>query len=243
VGSLTDLLFELSSEERMAILRRLSDEPLKLSHIASRLEFTVTETSRHLQRLEDIGLIQKESDGLYTATAYATLVLSLLPGLDFTSRNRTYFSEHSMSAIPPKFRNRMGELSTGKPLKDTMTTFSFIPRMILDAKEYAFSMKDSPIPLHGYETLNVQIDNRSILQEDRVYVGERLLEGVTRRFLSKVEVFLLVTEKEALFSAPYLNGNIDYCSFMSDDPNFKNWCKELFLHFWEKAKPNPSISS
>jgi predicted transcriptional regulator len=131
VGNLADLLFELSSEERMDILVKLNRKPMKLSHIAPELKITVAEASRHLQRLSDTGLIQKNSDGLYAVTPYGSLVLSLMPGLDFTSRNRGYFSEHLVSVIPHKFRNRIGELATGTLLSEMMTTFFKIFQQIL----------------------------------------------------------------------------------------------------------------
>lgn len=51
--NLCGLLFELSSAERMNMLNSLRNERLKLSHLAKRLDMTVTETSRHLQRLSD----------------------------------------------------------------------------------------------------------------------------------------------------------------------------------------------
>jgi predicted transcriptional regulator len=243
VGSLADLLFELSSEERMAILKRLSEEPLKLSHVASRLDLTVTEASRHLQRLVDNGLIRKDSDGLYTVTPYGALVLSLVPGLDFVSQNRTYFAEHSMSTIPPKFRNRIGELLTSEHLTDTIMTVTQYWEILNEAEEFIFSIKTNPLPALNDETIQIKTDSRSILQEGlSIPEAWQLLGGVTRRFLPKVEVFLLVTEKEALFSLPYLNGNIDYCAFMSGDPDFRSWCKDLFLHFWDEAKTNPSIA-
>lgn len=226
----------------MAILGRLSGESLRLSQVAGKLDITVAEASRHLQRLSDTGLIQKDADGRYGVTPYGSLVLSLVPGLDFASQNRAYFAEHSTLALPPKFRNRIGELSSGKHLKDTMATFGNIQEVLKDAEEFAFSMHNTPIPLDN-DPLFHKIDSRSILQEGMpIGEGWRLLEGVTRRFLKKVEVFLLVTEKKAIFGLPYLNGNIDYCAFIGKDPSFRGWCSDLFLYFWEEAKPNPSIS-
>ena len=242
MGNLADLLFELSSEERMTILKKLDEKPMKLSHIATKLKINVAEASRHLQRLSDTGLIEKNSDGLYVVTSYGSLVLSLMPALDFTSRNRDYFSEHSVSVIPPKFRNRIGELSTGTRLMEMMTTFSNIQQIFQGAEEFLFSMKPNPIPIIGIQ-LNETIEYKSILQEDFSLQGGRpLREGVKRRFLPKVEVFILVTEKEGLIALPFINGHIDTCAFIGKDPEFREWCKDLFLHYWEAATPNSSIS-
>ena len=60
---LCDLLFEFSSTERMNIMLSLQEERLKLSHVSNKLNMTVTETSRHLQRLSDIRLIEKDVGG------------------------------------------------------------------------------------------------------------------------------------------------------------------------------------
>jgi DNA-binding transcriptional ArsR family regulator len=45
------LLFELASESRLAILRELQKENLKMQEIARRLDVTATEAFRQLQRL------------------------------------------------------------------------------------------------------------------------------------------------------------------------------------------------
>jgi len=50
---LCDLLFELSSGDRMNIMLSLREQRLRLSHVAQRLEMTVTKASRHLQRLNE----------------------------------------------------------------------------------------------------------------------------------------------------------------------------------------------
>jgi predicted transcriptional regulator len=65
----------------MKILSNLSKEALKLSHLAQRQDMTVTEASRHLQRLNDADLISKDVKNLYKITPYGRLILSLLPTL------------------------------------------------------------------------------------------------------------------------------------------------------------------
>ena len=100
------LFFELPSDERMTILGNLSREALKLSHLAQRQDMTVTETSRHLQRLSDAELILKDSEGLYKVTPYGRLILSLLPSLSFVSGNRAYFQEHDTSDLPGRESQR-----------------------------------------------------------------------------------------------------------------------------------------
>ncbi len=109
--SLYDLLFEISSEERTKILLLLQKDHLRLSAIAKKEDSTVTEVSRHLQRLSDTMLIQKDADGLYYLTKYGELTLSMLDGLNFISAKKQYFLEHDAFVLPREFIHRLGELS------------------------------------------------------------------------------------------------------------------------------------
>ena len=66
----SSLMFELSSVDRLDILKLLRKTPLKLSHISKRLDFTVQETSRNISRLSDAHIIAKNVDGTFSLTSY-----------------------------------------------------------------------------------------------------------------------------------------------------------------------------
>ncbi len=46
-----------------------------------------------------------------------------------------------------------------------------------------------------------------------------------------------MNEKKAMCSFPTLDGKIDYASFISKDQKFHDWCRDVFLSYWEKAEP------
>lgn len=240
---LCDLLFELSSEERMNILHSLKQDDMKLSNIAQKLDMTVTEASRHLQRLNEVDLISRNPEGLYYITSFGELTLFLLPSLTFVSENRPYFLEHDISRLPYTFKNRISELSNYTFNKDTVIVFGHARDMILNAQEYIW--------LHSYQQLiwNAKIvvekirqgvDFRFILPVDyekpEDFKPDITIEKRTR-YLEKVDLRILITDKEASLSFPDKNGQIDYASFMSSDPVFRRWCRDLYLHYWENAKP------
>ena len=54
-----------------------------------------------------------------------------------------------------------------------------------------------------------------------------------------MDVVLVVTEKAARFVLPNSAGRFEY-GFNGTDPKFHKWCKDLFLHYWEKGKANKS---
>jgi len=64
MDSVADLLFELTNEDRLAILERLSKGSATLTEIYRELDLKPPETSRHLNRLTDSGLVEKNADGI-----------------------------------------------------------------------------------------------------------------------------------------------------------------------------------
>ena len=240
--NLCKLLFELSSSERMNVLLELQKQRLKLSHISKKLDMTVTEASRHLQRLSEAKLIQKDVDGSYELTPFGTLTLSLLSGPNFVSEHRQYFLEHDVSYLPSEFISRIGELSASSlGTRDIMMGFRLVEIMLQEASEYIWILSDqvftSGVPIID-EKMKSSFEFRFIFPENLVPPpGVKPVPGTQRRTLSKVEEIILMTDKEVMFGFPDVNGRIDYLLFVSKDLKFHRWCRDLFLYRWEQAKP------
>ncbi|MGC2575827.1 MAG: hypothetical protein WA364_30350 [Candidatus Nitrosopolaris sp.] len=88
---LVKLLFDISSSDRLTLFA-IRKENLRLTQLAEKIGATIQETSRHLGRLTDTKLIEKNSDGSYTVTSYGRLVLILLSSYNLLSKNKDYFS-------------------------------------------------------------------------------------------------------------------------------------------------------
>jgi predicted transcriptional regulator len=241
MGDLSGLLFELSSDERMTILENLHKEELKLSHIAQRQDITLPEASRHLQRLSEAQLIQRDSGGFYNLTSYGELVLRQLSGLDFLLGNRQYFLEHDIYHLPYKLVSRIGELSLGSLNKDALACIAYAELALQQTEVYSWSLTDQVIASSSTiieEKIKAGIKIRSILPEKLVVPpGYNPPYGVERRTLPKIDVRVMVTEKEAMLGLPFLSGQMDYAQIISKDPKFCEWCRDLYLVYWEKAKP------
>jgi predicted transcriptional regulator len=81
--------FELASESRLSILLELQKENLKMQEIARRLDVTVTEAFRQLERLSATLLVQRQPDGTFALAEYGKLVLQLASSLEFVVKYRT----------------------------------------------------------------------------------------------------------------------------------------------------------
>jgi predicted transcriptional regulator len=241
MGDLSSLLFELSSDERMTILENLQKEGLKLSHIAKRQDITIPEAARHLQRLSEAQLIQRDPGGSYHLTSYGELVLRQLSGLCFLLGNRQYFLEHDTSHLPYQFISRIGELSLGSLNKDSLACIAYAELVLKQAEEYSWSLTPQVIASSSTtmeEKIKAGIKIRAIIPENLVTPpGYNPAYGVERRTLPKIQMRVMVTEKEAMLGLPFLNGQMDYAQIISKDLKFREWCKDLFIFYWEKAEP------
>jgi predicted transcriptional regulator len=234
--NLCDLLFELSSTERMRILQRLRNGRLKLSHISQELSITVTETSRHLQRLQEAGLLGRDSDSLYYLTNYGESALTLLGGLDILAENKDYVLNHDLSVLPPEFVQRLGAFKGARLVEDTLTGIRLTEMMYQKASEYIWVLSEQ-ILVSALPFIKQSIDRgaefRFLFPEDiSPPPGFEPMSGTLERCLPDVKIRLAVTEKEALICLPYLHGALDYTPFIGDEPEFIQWCRELFLYFW-----------
>ena len=66
----------------------------------------------------------------------------------------------------------------------------------------------------------------------------RLMEkGIYRRkMITKVQVFVVLNDKEALIVFPNLKGDVDLsCGFFSNDLQFHEWCVDYHKYLWDNA--------
>jgi predicted transcriptional regulator len=242
---LNQLLFELSSPDRINILLQLQKKPLKLSHLSRKLDLTVTETTRHLKRLGDALLTEKTVDGLFKVSQYGDVALSLLSPLDFLTTHQNFFLEYDVSPLPHEFVSRMGELQEGEFGGDILGNLDYLEQELHKAKKFIWIQTDqilkNLIPIVA-EKLKKPFQFRFISAEKRIPPDNKAplpstMPGVQKRALPEVNVIIIVTDQAAGFCLPHKNGRIDYRNIHGTNPKFQKWCKDLFLHYWKQAKP------
>ena len=229
----------------MRVMLEIQKQRLKLSHISRKLDLTVTEASRHLQRLSEARLIQKGVDGLYGLTPFGVLVLALLSGLGFVSKYRDYFMEYDVSPIPYEYIDRIGELAEGGFGAETFRNLEESEKMFREAREFIWILSDQVLTSAAptvAERVKGAFEYRVILPVTAMPPDYRspipsTTPGVQKRVLPKVDVVIVMTEKVAAFCLPNVSGRIDYTGFGGSGPKFHRWCKDLFLYYWDKAKP------
>lgn len=254
--NLCDLLFELSNEDRLRILHKLNKEAMNVTNLSKALGLTTQESSRHVSRLSEAGLTQKDVDGLHHISPYGKLILKQLPGVKFTSQHRDYFITHSLERLPQEFVSRIGELADSTYTDDIMVAFHSIETMMQEAEEYIWVITDqylmSTFPLFREaferEVKVKTIDPKhwvppaklkeGIRAEDAQVVWQARTTGlIEERMLERLDVFLWMSEKEvAVMAFPTLDGKFNYLGFTSADERSHKWCSGLFQYYWERAE-------
>lgn len=252
-----DVLFEISNEDRHKILLKLIENSMNVTQLSKKLGMSLTETSRHLARLCDVDLTKKDVNGLYYLTPYGSLILRLLPGVQFITTQKHYFLTHSPFQLPQEFIGRLGELTDSEYTQDQMVTVSRIETIMREAKEYIWIIHDQYL-MSGYsigaEALKRGVKIRNIdpkvnvssfgvkgdvSAEDKETINNAVITGSCMMgTLDRIDIFLYLSEKKvAIIGFPTLDGKFDYLGFSSTDEKSHKFCKDLFEFYWEKTEP------
>ena len=60
---------------------------------------------------------------------------------------------------------------------------------------------------------------------------------VSTRFSDDIDLYLYVSEKEAILAFPSHKGGFDYLGFYSTNPFMLGYCRDFFDYFFEKGVP------
>jgi len=253
---LSNLLFELSNEDRLIILQQLKQKPAKIAHISKKLNFTVQETSRNISRLSDARLVERISDGSFRITEYGENTLKFLPGLEFLSKHAVHFASHTLSCLPHEFFCRLGDLKNCSSSDDVMLTFYEIEKMMGEAEDFLWILSDQRL-IGSVPHITKALENGAKLRlmfpkdlpfpedvfeqksmQDYVIAKEKARkEGrVEQRWLDRVDTTIGITEKNdgKLFFPTFDNG-FDYRGFTVVDKISHKFCIDLYEYYWNRA--------
>jgi len=260
VEHLCNIFFELSNEDRLEILFKLQEDHMKVTMLSRELEITTQECSRHIARLSDAKLVEKDPEGFFNLTQYGRASLKLIPSWSFISEHSDYFNAHSLEKIPSEFVCRISELRKSEPTENVMVTFHVVESLIKNTEEYVWLMHDqyllNTLPLLRerlekgvtVRTFEPQtIEPKRILdpmrphyidEDDEIFFMKAWESGqVSTRFSDDIEAFLYVSEKEAVIAFPLSDSSFDYLGFYSKEPAMRRFCRDLFDSCWETGVP------
>lgn len=267
IESTQRIFFELASDQRLSILFKLNRQQLEndrvynLSKLAKHLNVTIQEVHRNLNRLMDAGLIEKDPAGLFSLTTFGNTIINQIATFDFLSRNKEYFSTHTCGEeTPMKFIHRIGALNNCEFVAGLVAVIElWKQRIYRESTQYIYGMLPQ-IPLDLIETVipkikgddgikfNYILPQKAIVPKKRAELlknagfHEFIKKGIVeRRMVDRIQVAILLNEKQATVMFPTAKGlglkEPDMNSvFYSEDPLFHEWCLDYFRYRWYNSK-------
>ena len=258
-SNMEEIFVELASSQRLSIIFMISCQRLKLSTLAKSLNLTMQEVHRNTNRLLDSGLIEKNSEGVFFLTTFGNAIIRQLSIFDFLSSNKSYFSDHKIGNIPMKFAQRIGALNGGKLISGIVPIIESWKRLYDESSEYIYGILPQ-IPLELIQAVIPKVKNEGVkfnyilpknamvpkirngLQKSSGY-AELLKQGIIeRKMIDKIEVALVLNEKQATVMFPTLKGEADMNHmFSSNDAKsnngglFHEWCVDFFRYCWHNS--------
>jgi predicted transcriptional regulator len=248
------IFFELASQQRLSIIFAIYQKKAKLSELSKDLEITMQEVHRNVNRLQDAGLIKKDSEGIFSLTTFGNTIIKQIPSFDFLSRHKEYFSEHTLGELPMKFVQRIGALNNCELVRGIVAILEFWKQIYRDSENYIFEIIPQ-VPLDLIEPILLNVRERGIrlsyifprdviipkgrtellrrLRFDELYSTGR----IGRRMVDKVQVAVVINEKKASVLFPTQKGETDMnLMFYSEDQLFHDWCLDYFWFRWYGSK-------
>ena len=243
-----DMLFELSNDIRHNILLLLKQKPERMTKIANELDLTSPEVSRHLSRLSDRRLIEKDASNFYHVTNFGEYLLNSLVDLEFITKHRDHFLKHSAVNIPIMYQKRMSEISNYDLKTNFMEFLSFINEKIKESEENVWLYIDQ-YPILAMESMlnSVErgvkyriIEQNELSGHNIVFEKKHLItrDGEEPRVEVKIhprgDIYLFISDKGSAIAFPTQDG-FDYTGFVNNDGDDSKWVKDLFEHYWDPS--------
>jgi predicted transcriptional regulator len=253
--------FELGSAQRLAILYKIAEVKCNLARLSKDLGCTMPEVRRNIIRLTNSGIVDRESNGTFFLTTFGKTILEQIPTLDFLSRNKDYFSDHTFSALPLKFIRRIGSLTNSKLVSGLVTVDERLNDIYNRSQEYVYAMIPE-VPIDLIESIVARlkkIENKnfrfSYILPAHATVPKRrkqLLETlgfeellkkgtVERKMVNSLLVGIVLNDEQGCVMFPRIHRNnkieIDMNSmFYGEDPDFHEWCLDYYRYIWHNAR-------
>jgi predicted transcriptional regulator len=245
---------EVSSEQRLKIIQLLNQKAYRLSEIAKIIDATKPEVHRNLERLENSGLIMKNSDGNFVLTTLGQIILGLAPNFAFVIDNKKYFVDHTIDSLPKKFISRFGELFESKLLTSYVDVLEYWKKIYQNSEKYIYNiLYDVPYfddfvkPIASKLSQGVKVKSifyeKAIVSDSRSDTIKKLKKhienGDIQRMMTKtISAAVVLNEKQSCLIFPNLDGKLDAgYAFVGESPEFHQWCHDYFNYSWYNSYP------
>ncbi len=241
--NLDKLLRELSNNNRRMILETTKKNPYTFTEIKNNLGISSPSLARHINRLHDAKLIEKNDTDQYQLSSLGSLVLNSLGGLEFTAKHAEYLREHDVSPIPDPLSSSLWMLKDTVQVSPTYQIIELLNEKTTGSLGFYYDLSDDfPVflmdhveekILEGTEFKVVYPEH--VLNEKKNSIPRLVLESTELKSLNEVKLTVVVSDSFAFLGLP-LGDHVDRNTYLyGDDEMFRDWCMRLFKYYWLRA--------
>ena len=250
---LYDLFFEISSRERHKILLSLMVDSANLTQLSNQAGLNLPETRRHITRLVEVDLVERNPDGRYSLTHFGLRVLETIEEIAFFTQHKDYFLAHSVDYLPREFQVKLRDLSNSEFHDNILNFIRRIEVVIKESEREVFLLVDQ-FPLNHLSIIMEAIErgvqfkileprNRVINpdlealapHESLALDQMKITPHVEQRMLNEINILLIASEKDSVVAFPSTEGEYDYKGFRTLNEISLEWCRDLFQYYWRRA--------
>lgn len=241
---LASLYNELSSKVRLIILEMLVKRDARFSEIVKKVELSSPEVSRHLKRLQEANLVEKLVKGGYRLTLFGRTVMRMTSNMESLAHKSEYFLTHDTSAIPTHLLRELESLNEAR-IENVFAMMGALYSKV-DDSEYIwdFMIQSATLETAMMDAFKVEELDLEVKFLTKPEIIKELLENVPPvdvnvqfRIIDNPGISVTVLSDVAMLALPDDKGVLDRNAYiLGESPEFIDWCRRLYLYYWERAE-------
>ena len=245
------LLKVSSNRSRIEVLKLLEKEEITAKNLAEILGISDAYIHKHLNRLNEEGLIKKEGKRFAISTS-GRIFINLLDGITVIERYRDLWESHNVDKVPKNLLRWIGVLNDTEIICSAPRVFEKFYSTILNRKKRILIAIDRfPIIVAG-ASLRELIKKRDKGEIKRYWLigpiphfrsshpNFKLPPGLEMRSMPLEGIYLgvvIVDEREAIVIFPDSKGTLDWdYAIYGTDPDFISWAEKNFWKMYTKGE-------
>jgi parallel beta-helix repeat protein len=253
VDGLYDLLFELSNKNRHLILLLLRTKKMRITDIAREMDLNNPEIRRHVSRLQEINLIERDVEGYYSLTPFGKASLIFFQEVEFLSKNSEYFKSHRIMQLPLPFLKQIGKLNDTNVISNPLDFIRHTQNLLKESeKQVCLLVEQFPMNLlpnvveaidRGVEIKIIESKEQVLdpdlskltSEESKALYKTRSTPLYERRRIEEISLQFFLSESNCIICFPVKDDHYDYTGFQCSDDASLEWCTDLFDYYWDQA--------
>ncbi len=232
-------ILEFANPIRIDILQKLSIFPSSFTSLTKQLAISNSEVSRHINRLIEQKLVEKESGSKnLKLTSFGELLIGVYSPLDFIFYYADYFKEHDLIDLPISFLRNLDYLMNSELIQGSGNVMLKLQEITEGLKSEVWIMTDQAFPVG-----KLSMDTRYLVPPEMAKFRpniENFNRSTLARVLPHISTALLVADGETgMIFFSDTKGTPDFTKgfyVQKGDEEGIKYLLRIWEYYWERGE-------